>query len=281
MPELSIEFLMHKAKNMEGFILERTGNSINRQFKELLLLSGWDLALLTNSSFAQQWGNYAYRVAQRLIALVEQETLHAYHNKKHINQVLSSAMLLMSKTELDEENKKELGMLLGLALLGHDLKHDGYMKNFETIGEREIYSASLVQHVFDYESSSLNKVYEDKISLIKAMIEATEPSVKCAEARTRYQKNPDFSHLCIVLTSEADILASALPYLGILNSKLLEQEFGQAGHPAGKTVATLEGRLYFLNSIAFLSPQSGSLHLEHIRLKEIEYHNQQNLEHQE
>lgn len=261
--------LSKHALSLESYIIERSKNSISHQFKKLLMISHWDLAELSDSSLANEWGNYAYRVGQRLIALVDQENNHPYHNKKHINQVLSACMLLVSSTNASNEAKKELGLLLGITMLAHDLKHDGYT-NDVPVGDREKLSAFIAHHVFEYESKALAETYHEKIKIILDAIQYTEPQVGVPLVRHLYEKNPLFEHLVGVLATESDILASVLPHLGVENGRLLDLEFQEANHALSHKIDNPEGRIHFLKQVQFISDASINLNLQQICLMQIQ-----------
>jgi hypothetical protein len=68
-----------------------------------------------------------------------------------------------------------------------------------------------------------------------------------------------------MLMIEADLLASALPNKGKILGERLSEEWQLTNPEAAVSVKTDKGRLYFLEHIRFISPQSHALGIEDIR----------------
>ncbi len=68
-----------------------------------------------------------------------------------------------------------------------------------------------------------------------------------------------------MLMVEADLLASALPKRGKILGERLSEEWQLTNPDAAALVKTDKGRLYFLEHIRFISPQSHAIGIEEIR----------------
>jgi hypothetical protein len=76
-----------------------------------------------------------------------------------------------------------------------------------------------------------------------------------------------FSHSdCMsMLLVESDLLASTLPARGKILGERLSEEWQLTNPEAAASVKTDKGRLYFLEHIRFISPQSHALGIDDIR----------------
>lgn len=196
----------------------------------------------------------------------------SYHNQDHFKDVcLSISLLLRAQTEiassLDQAaswkvSDQEAWSLL-LCAVCHDLGHDGSVNKHPF--ELEKRSIELVQEFLEKSSLTL---FERKeiIGTIEPIILATDPRyLPTLLDKFITGNNLQRSDYLSMLMVEADLLASTLPNRGKILSERLSEEWQLTNPDAAASVKTKKGRLYFLEHIRFISPQSHALGIEEIR----------------
>lgn len=171
----------------------------------------------------------------------------AYHNRDHIKDVLVSLKLLTDAAPnfLPEEDLH----LIILAMLGHDLGHDGLPNRSPR--QLEIQSSELVCSLLD--SSVLG---HQRSRRLRTIILMTDPKdyPKLAQRSRRSVLSTQ-----IGLAVDADLFASLLPARGFQLGARLAEEQVRAGLTEAKSLASLQGRLGFLRFAPLLSLATQSL----------------------
>jgi len=196
----------------------------------------------------------------------------SYHNQNHFKDVcLSMTLLLRAQTEIVpllaqsspwKFSDQEAWILL-LCAVCHDLGHDGSVNKHPFDLEKK--SVELVQNFLEKSSLTL---FEGKeiISAIEPIILATDPRyLPTLLDKIISEDNLQRSDYLSMLMIEADLLASALPNKGKILGERLSEEWQLTNPEAAVSVKTDKGRLYFLEHIRFISPQSQALGIEEIR----------------
>ena len=196
----------------------------------------------------------------------------SYHNQNHFKDVcLSMTLLLRAQTEIVpllaqsspwKFSDQEAWILL-LCAVCHDLGHDGSVNKHPFDLEKK--SVELVQNFLEKSSLTL---FEGKeiISAIEPIILATDPRyLPTLLDKIISEDNLQRSDYLSMLMIEADLLASALPNKGKILGERLSEEWQLTNPEAAVSVKTDKGRLYFLEHIRFISPQSHTLGIEDIR----------------
>ena len=196
----------------------------------------------------------------------------SYHNQNHFKDVcLSMTLLLRAQTEIVpllaqsspwKFSDQEAWILL-LCAVCHDLGHDGSVNKHPFDLEKK--SVELVQNFLEKSSLTL---FEGKeiISAIEPIILATDPRyLPTLLDKIISEDNLQRSDYLSMLMIEADLLASALPNKGKILGERLSEEWQLTNPEAAVSVKTDKGRLYFLEHIRFISPQSHALGIEDIR----------------
>jgi hypothetical protein len=195
-----------------------------------------------------------------------------YHNRGHFKEVcLSMTQLLKAQNDilppLDNVSAWKMSdhdsWILLLCAICHDFGHDGSINKHPF--ELEKRSVELVQEVLEKSSLTL---FERKeiIGAIEPIILATDPRfLPTLLNKFITGNNLQRSDCLSMLMVEADLLASALPKRGKNLGERLSEEWQLTNPGAAVSVKTDKGRLYFLEHIRFISPQSQALGLEDIR----------------
>jgi len=192
---------------------------------------------------------------------VATETANPYHNAQHAAEVLWAGVALFQAENTARAQTRQPalpiddGLLLLTALVGHDLAHPGTAPGSGPgVGVIEAHSAALVNDILGRYG-----VPDDRRAQVCHVIESTEPSRAVPAARQAYLDHPIAAHLLAVLAAEADVLASALPWTGVTRGERLAAEWrGQAPELAGK-LCSQEGRVGFLQGLAWVSPAAQHL----------------------
>lgn len=177
----------------------------------------------------------------------------AYHNRKHMGQVVASmAALLMARRNGNTITTKEACQELALvaAALGHDVLHDG--RRNASLREAELLSAKYVKAIL-----SQGGLSAQWCTRVAAIIELTDPNDAINNhALLLNNRGLDDLVLCCVLTNEADILASSLPDIGLDLTEELATEWDQRYPVDAKGLRTPGGRIFFLKQLALFSSES-------------------------
>ena len=159
-------------------------------------------------------------------------------------------------------SKEEAWVLLFCAIC-HDYGHNGSINKYPF--ELEKKSLGLVWAFL--EQAPLSQIKKKEIiNTIEPIILATDPKyLSTLLGKFVSGGNLQRSDCLSMLMVEADVLASALPKKGKFLGERLSEEWQLTNPEAAASVKTDKGRLYFLENIRFISPQSHALGIEDIR----------------
>ena len=201
----------------------------------------------------------AHRAAAgRIVAALEHEASTGieppYHSRYHVAESVL-AMDLLSREALRlgliDEDLASLGIL---AMIGHDLGHDGTLPDTTRL---EQYAAAEV-------ASLTTDLGPEVIDILRQIILATAPGLVAQNLALSRLPHPTPLDTICALANEADVLASLLPELGWDQSDLLALEW-EAHDPArAKTARSFTGRQNFLLLYANSSPAARSLGLHRV-----------------
>ena len=201
----------------------------------------------------------------------------AYHSRSHFKEVCLGITLLVaqqnSPTPIDASNpwylSAEEAWLLLFSAIGHDFGHPGMMNAVPF----EIEKKSIEQIHFWLRSQNLSSDFIDNLmTQVETIILATDPTylstlLKIIQSTTSPPTKLNYLSMLMV---EADLLASALPARGVALTVALATEW-QAHYPdKAQILKASDGRLKFLQHIAFLGPHAQRLGLNANRIELIE-----------
>ncbi len=205
-----------------------------------------------------------------------------YHNRLHIADTLVSMTCLLLATRATEQSDMRSGRSTGstggtrstpsdaewvlmLAMLGHDFEHPGKVNQFP--GEIESHSVHELQPLMQAAGLS-----EPVRALIGELILMTDPSRVRPhhEAMRGRPFDLDDAGCMAMLLQECDILASAMPDIGIDLTHQLANEWTMFSETMGASLLMAKSRLHFLrNQAQFSSPASHLLGLPAMTAAEI------------
>lgn len=165
----------------------------------------------------------------------------AYHNREHIRDVLVALKLLVEAS--DKHLSQGDVQVTALAMVGHDLGHDGLPNR--SLRELEIQSWKMVHALL--KPLALGR---QTLTRIRTLILMTDPSGYPGLAQ-RQRRSALSSQMALAV--DADLFASLLPSRGFSLGASLADEQVRAGIPQAKTLATLQGRAGFLKFVPLLS----------------------------
>ena len=195
-----------------------------------------------------------------------------YHNRSHFKDVcLSITELLKTQKQialsLDSSSLWVISdhdaLILLLCAICHDFGHDGSINTHPFEIEKK--SIALVEN-FLAETSLELFARKEIIKSIEPIILSTDPKyLPILLNKFDSKKNLERADYLSALMVEADLLASTLPQKGKSLGEQLSEEWQLNNPESAAVVKTNKGRLYFLEHIRFISPQSGALGMENIR----------------
>lgn len=205
-----------------------------------------------------------YQCGQMIARRLEQAPQPAYHNEGHVKEVLCAVVALWAAQQ-DFQAREGVpplpaveGVLLWLAMLGHDLEHPGcYVapSDLAQHGRLEAESAQKVAGIMRAEGAA-----EHRIAQAVRLIEATEPYHAVPQSREAWRHMPCLDTLLPVLAAESDQLASVWPTTGPATGDRLADEWRKDGHlEAAHRVASWQGRLAFLRHAQWVSPAADQI----------------------
>jgi hypothetical protein len=190
----------------------------------------------------------------------------SYHSRKHFIEVcLSTHLLVLQNNSIHDQSYNwflspdECWYLL-LSAMAHDVGHLG--RSNQIPYEQELIAIDYLERFLDSKSFKNQSTCKE---IAKHIILATEPrDRKALISRIESGNTLSTQDKLGMLMVEADLLASILPIKGVeLGIKLSNEIMPQDGVLAN-FIKSSEGRLSFLNSVAFLSTQSHLLGLDQI-----------------
>ena len=201
----------------------------------------------------------------------------AYHSRSHFKEVCLGITLLVaqqnSPTPIGASNPWHLSVedawLLLFSAIGHDFGHPGMMNAVPF----EIEKKSIEQIHLWLRSQNLSiNFIEELMTQVEIIILATDPTYLSTLLKIIRNTSPPPTKLnyLSMLMVEADLLVSALPARGVALTEALATEW-QAHYPdKAQILRASDGRLKFLQHIAFLGPHAQRLGLNANRIELIE-----------
>lgn len=194
-----------------------------------------------------------------------------YHNRLHIADTLYSMTSLLLATRAWQHRSLanvlcDAEWVLMLAMLAHDFLHPGRVNQFP--GEIESQSASAVQPLMQAAG-----VPEEVRALVGELILMTDPARVSSHHESMRNRafNLDDADCMAMLLQECDILASAMPDIGIGLTFQLASEWSKFSETMGDSLLLAGNRINFLrNQARFSSPASQSLGLSSMTATEID-----------
>ena len=185
-----------------------------------------------------------------------------YHNRLHIADTLFCMTDLLLATRATQQRDlasapSDAEWVLMLAMLAHDFEHPGKVNQFP--GEIESHSVNEVQPLMQAAG-----IPEQVRALIAELILMTDPSRVRPhhEAMRGRAFNLDDAGCMAILLQECDILASAMPDIGIALTHQLANEWAKFSETMGASLLLVKSRIFFLrNQAQFSSPASHQLGL--------------------
>ena len=174
----------------------------------------------------------------------------AYHNREHVKDVLV-ALKLLADAAPNALAAEDLHLTI-LAMVGHDLGHDGLPNRSPR--QLEIQSSQMVCSLMD--PSTLG---HQRLRRLRTIILMTDPK---DYPRLAQRSRSSVLSTQIALAVDADLFTSLLPSRGFLLGARLAEEQVHAGLPHAISLATLQGRAGFLKFAPLLSAAIKSLGMQ-------------------
>jgi len=177
-----------------------------------------------------------------------------YHSRHHVAESVVAMDLLCQQAIKLGLITPELAALGALAMVGHDLGHDGTLPDTTRLEE---YAAAEVAKL----AAGLGAA---AVAVMTEVILATAPSrVTDNLARARSPQATPMDMLCAI-ANEADVLASLLPTLGWELGDLLAEEWSVHSPTRAALARSFIGRRTFLQLYARSTPVAASLGLTRV-----------------
>lgn len=202
-------------------------------------------------------------MASRIIAALDEDAKRRpeppYHSRHHIAETIHAMELLCKQAVEKDLITPDLAQLGVLAMVGHDLGHDGSLPDR---GHIEVRAAIRVASL----ASDLGSI---SVGLLNRVILSTSPAmVRSNLARARAPGATQIDILC-ALANEADVLASLLPSLGWELAELLAAEWSAQDSTRAEAAKSFSGRHSFLQIYANPTPASAALGIDRMVARQI------------
>ncbi len=181
-----------------------------------------------------------------------------YHSRRHFKEVCLGLSLLLSAGTVQMGQASwslsdEDAWIVLLAAIGHDYGHEG--RQNRTFGELEEKSCRLTGAFL--RDAGLDDSVIDQVA---TLIRATEPTLYAAlTGPAAHGAKLSAIETMKILLVEADLFASMLPEYGILLGNWLSEEFKAETPGLAQIIASPAGRLKFLSTHPYVSPNSRAL----------------------
>jgi hypothetical protein len=190
-----------------------------------------------------------------------------YHNRHHVAEaVLSMGWLARAARRAGAigETDAALGVV---AMVGHDLHHDGSPPNGGALEARA--AAEVVAIAADFGLSARER------DTLHAIIIGTDPFRvvrNAARAAGELAVGPLGAAVdaVIAMANEADVFASVMPGLGAMLTDDLIRERREAGDQSASSLASFTSRLGFLTTYGNLGPAARSLGMDGLRARQVD-----------
>jgi hypothetical protein len=181
----------------------------------------------------------------------------AYHNRLHISDALVSLTSLLLATRVAQaraldDAASEAELLLLLAMLGHDYLHTGRVNQFP--GELESRSANALQPLM--QACGVPEAMREAVAQLILMTDPTRVRDNHQSAKLAPFDLGSFACQAMLL-QESDILASAMPVIGVQLTHQLAGEWALFSETMAQSLLSAKSRIGFLRDFAlFSSPAS-------------------------
>ena len=194
----------------------------------------------------------------------------AYHNRLHVADTLVALTLLLRasrsrQAQLEPEQPCHPEWLALLAMLAHDLMHDGRINHQP--GDMETLSFQAMQPLMRH-----HRIASADQAAVQRMILMTDATqvTRCHQKMAGRQFSIHDLDALVVLVQEADIWVSSLPVLGAQLTQQLSHEWRAHAPERAEALLQPAGRLGFLRHAAlFTSPAALALGMPEIRQSQI------------
>ena len=215
----------------------------------------------------------------------------AYQSRSHFKEVCLGITLLVAQQNLPHRHEQNIPGQQNIAFIINSSNpwylsaEDAWLLLFSAIGHDFGHTGMINAIPFEIEKKSIEKIHLWLQSLnlscnfigelmpkVETIILATDPMYLDALLKIIQSTSPPPTKLnyLSMLMVEADLLASALPVRGVVLTEALAKEW-QAHYPdKAQILINPDGRLKFLQHIAFLGPHAQRLGLNANRIELIE-----------
>ncbi len=193
-----------------------------------------------------------------------------YHNRLHVADTLYSMACLLQAARSEQQRvpdsaPSDAEWVLMLAMLAHDFRHTGKVNQFP--GEIESQSIGALQPLM--QAAGMPDAVREQVAELILMTDPTRVRAHHEAMRGRPFNLNDFGCMALLL-QECDILASAMPGLGIALTHQLADEWSRFSDTLAGSLLSVRSRIVFLRDFAlFSSPASESLGLQAMKAAEI------------
>ncbi len=194
----------------------------------------------------------------------------AYHNRLHIADTLCSLSFLLLATRAGQGRALDgapdhAEWLMLLAMVGHDFLHTGQINR--TPGEIEARSVQALLPLMQECG-----VTDEACAIVSELILMTDPARVRPNHESLRERRFDLAETACMamLLQESDILASAMPGIGITLTHQLSAEWSRFSEKMATSLLSARSRIVFLRDFAlFSSPASQWLGLQEMKAVEI------------
>jgi hypothetical protein len=190
----------------------------------------------------------------------------AYHSRHHIAETVHSMGWLCGLTRTHGDVSAREAALGVAAMVGHDLGHDGSAPVGGVLEARAAMSVIAIARA--------QGMLDADCDVLRQVVLGTDPGEISTNAERAAGRLPPGEHGVTVdricaLANEADVFASLLPAIGLVQSRALASEWRAGGYDGAEEVGTFVGRLRFLRLYQHLSPAAEHIGLADVRDRQL------------
>ncbi len=190
----------------------------------------------------------------------------AYHSRHHTAETVRSMGWLCGLARTHGRLSARHAALGVAAMVGHDIGHDG---SAPAGGVLEARAAGFVVAI-----ARAQGLADNDCDVLRRVVLATDPGEVHANADRAAGRRPPsrqgvaIDRIC-ALANEADVFASLLPAIGLVQSRALASEWRAGGYAQAEEVGTFVGRVGFLRLYRNLSPEAVRIGLAEVRDRQL------------
>jgi hypothetical protein len=200
-----------------------------------------------------------FRAGDHLVAAMDHASRDgelAYHNRHHVVEVVLAMGWLCGAARRMGAVSSEEAALGVVAMVGHDLLHDGSPPGGGVMEARSADAVALATASVPLDGRQR--------TVLRDVILGTDPGRVAGNQARAAGELPPGPHghgvdLVIAMANEADVFSSMLPNLGLHLTHRLAEERARAGHGWAADIADPGSRLAFLTTYARLTPAARAL----------------------